>query len=147
MGVDEQGLYQKSRGRGRREGHATLRGSWAPWKPAAPGHTLQPALGGEARPAPRAGGEERRGPCWERPQAKFLEAGNEPPWRPLSAAGCLGVKAETASNPLVGSALNKPYCWGSLFRIRPVGLEPHLTLFELQTLQSTWVGEVGGTLP
>lgn len=38
---------------------ATLRGSWAPWKPAAPGRTLQPALGGRAGP-PR-GREERKG--------------------------------------------------------------------------------------
>lgn len=88
MGGDERALYQKSRGRGRRareEGEgggraiATPRGSWAPRKPAAPSHVLQPALGGEAGPAPRAGGEERRGPCWERPQAKFLGSGNAPP--------------------------------------------------------------------
>lgn len=68
MGGDERALYQKSRGQGRRareEGEgggraiATPRGSWAPRKPAAPSHVLQPALGGEAGPAPRAGG--RRG--------------------------------------------------------------------------------------
>lgn len=74
------GAFTRSHeGEGEGRAIATLRGSWAPWKPAAPSHVLQPALGGKAGTAPRAGGEERRGPCWERPQAKFLEAGLAPP--------------------------------------------------------------------
>lgn len=59
VGGDRRGLYQKSRGRGKGRANATLMGSWGPWKPAAPGHTLQPALGGRAGP-PR-GREERKG--------------------------------------------------------------------------------------
>lgn len=51
--------------------NATLRGSWVPWKPAAPGHRLQPALGGKAGPAPRAGGEERRALAGKGPRPSF----------------------------------------------------------------------------